>query len=53
MGKQHLTAEHFVGTSGWHYERWRGLYYPEELAKPKWLKFYSKQFNTVELNNSF
>jgi uncharacterized protein YecE (DUF72 family) len=53
MGKQHLTAEYFVGTSGWHYEHWRGLYYPEELAKPKWLQFYSKQFNTVELNNSF
>lgn len=53
MGKQHLTAEYFVGTSGWHYEHWRGLYYPEGLAKPKWLQFYSKQFNTVELNNSF
>ena len=53
MGKQHLTAEYFVGTSGWHYDHWRGLYYPEGLAKPKWLQFYSKQFNTVELNNSF
>ena len=53
MGKQHLTTEYFVGTSGWHYEHWRGLYYPEGLAKPKWLQFYSKQFNTVELNNSF
>ncbi len=53
MGKQHLTAEYFVGTSGWHYDHWRGLYYPEGLAKPKWLQFYGKQFNTVELNNSF
>jgi len=53
MSRQHLTAEYFVGTSGWHYDHWRGLYYPEGLAKPKWLQFYSKQFNTVELNNSF
>lgn len=53
MGKQHLAAEYFVGTSGWYYDHWRGLYYPEGLAKPKWLQFYSKQFNTVELNNSF
>lgn len=53
MGRQGLTSKYFVGTSGWHYEHWRGLYYPVELAKPKWLKFYSKQFNTVELNNSF
>jgi len=53
MGKQHLTSEYFVGTSGWHYDHWRGLYYPEGLARPKWLQFYGKQFNTVELNNSF
>lgn len=53
MGKQHLTSKYFIGTSGWHYEHWRGLYYPEGLARPKWLQFYGKQFNTVELNNSF
>jgi len=44
---------YYIGTSGWHYEHWRGLYYPEGLPKSKWLQFYARQFNTVELNNSF
>ena len=48
-----MTTKYFVGCSGWHYEHWRGLYYPQDLAKPKWLSFYAQQFDTVELNNSF
>jgi uncharacterized protein YecE (DUF72 family) len=48
-----MEVEHYVGCSGWHYEHWRGLFYPEELPKPKWLQFYTGRFNTVELNNSF
>jgi uncharacterized protein YecE (DUF72 family) len=48
-----MSAKYYVGCSGWYYEHWRGLYYPEELPKPKWLPFYARQFTTVELNNSF
>jgi uncharacterized protein YecE (DUF72 family) len=48
-----MAVKYFVGCSGWHYEHWRGLYYPQELPKPKWLSFYARQFSTVELNNSF
>jgi uncharacterized protein YecE (DUF72 family) len=48
-----MSAKYYVGCSGWHYEHWRGLYYSEELPKPKWLPFYARQFATVELNNSF
>jgi uncharacterized protein YecE (DUF72 family) len=43
----------YVGTSGWHYEHWRGDFYPEKLPKAKWLEFYAGRFNTVELNSSF
>ena len=46
-------TEYYIGTSGWHYEHWRELFYPEKLSKPKWLEFYAQHFNTVELNNSF
>lgn len=42
-----------IGTSGWHYEHWRNRFYPEQLAKAKWLEFYAAHFATVELNNSF
>ena len=48
-----MGGKYFIGTSGWHYEHWRGLFYPEGLAKPGWLKFYAEKFNTLELNNSF
>ena len=48
-----MSVKYYVGCSGWHYEHWRELYYPDELPKTKWLQFYAGQFNTVELNNSF
>jgi uncharacterized protein YecE (DUF72 family) len=46
-------TEYYIGTSGWHYDHWRGLFYPEKPAKPRWLEFYAQHFTTVELNNSF
>jgi len=42
-----------IGTSGWHYKHWLGVFYPEELPAKDMLKFYSRHFNTVEINNSF
>jgi uncharacterized protein YecE (DUF72 family) len=43
----------YIGTSGWHYDDWRGRFYPEKMPKTKWLEFYARHFNTLELNNSF
>jgi uncharacterized protein YecE (DUF72 family) len=48
-----MSVKYYIGCSGWHYAHWRGLYYPKELPKSKWLQFYSRQFSTVEVNNSF
>jgi len=42
-----------IGTSGWHYKHWRGIFYPEKLARKDWLKYYAEQFSTVEINASF
>src|SRR5947209_10102193 len=42
-----------VGTSGWHYRHWRGPFYPEKLPASKMLEFYTRHFDTVELNNTF
>ena len=42
-----------VGTSGWVYPHWKGVFYPPGLPVREWLKFYSSHFSTVELNNSF
>jgi uncharacterized protein YecE (DUF72 family) len=46
-------AKVFIGTSGWFYDDWWGRFYPKNLPKGKALEFYSKTFDTVELNASF
>lgn len=45
--------EKFIGCSGFHYAHWKGKFYPEKLPKNRWLHFYSRTFNTVEINNTF
>ena len=42
-----------IGTSGWLYYHWQGRFYPEDLPKSKWFEYYSRHFDTVELNNTF
>jgi uncharacterized protein YecE (DUF72 family) len=46
-------VQYYIGTSGWHYNHWRDRFYPEKLAKAKWLEFYVTRFSTVEVNNTF
>ncbi len=48
-----MPSHYFVGTSGWVYKHWRGRFYPQDLPESKWFDFFSSQFVTVELNNSF
>jgi uncharacterized protein YecE (DUF72 family) len=43
----------FVGISGYDYPRWRGSFYPERLAKARWLAYASRCFNSIELNGTF
>lgn len=42
-----------IGTSGWHYKHWLGRYYPEDLRPADMLAYYLRDFDTVELNNTF
>jgi len=48
-----MTAEIRIGTSGWHYEHWIGRYYPASIKPPQMLEYYLRDFDTVELNNTF
>jgi uncharacterized protein YecE (DUF72 family) len=43
----------YIGTSGWNYKSWKSKFYPEELTQKEWLDYYSKRFNSVEINNTF
>jgi len=42
-----------VGTSGWNYRHWRGVFYPGELRQQDWLGHYAASFDTVEINATF
>jgi len=42
-----------VGISGWRYEGWRGVFYPEELKQDAELSFASRQLTTLEINGTF
>jgi uncharacterized protein YecE (DUF72 family) len=43
----------FIGTSGFSYPDWRGVLYPPGLPRRRWLEFYGREFEAVELNVTF
>lgn len=43
----------FVGTSGFMYSHWKGVFYPSDLPQRDWFSFFVKEFDAVELNVSF
>lgn len=43
----------YIGTSGWNYWHWQGVFYPENLKSQDLLSYYAKYFSTVEINSSF
>jgi len=42
-----------IGTSGWIYPHWRRTFYPPDVPESDWFSFYSRYFDTVEINNTF
>jgi uncharacterized protein YecE (DUF72 family) len=42
-----------LGTCGWSYRDWRGVFYPEKLPQRAWLDHYAEHYATVELDNAF
>jgi uncharacterized protein YecE (DUF72 family) len=43
----------WIGTSGWHYDSWRGPFFPKDLRAKDHLRFYAEHFPTTELNGVF
>lgn len=44
-------TEVYLGTSGWSYKEWEGIFYPE--GEKNKLSFYSRYFRTTEINSTF
>jgi uncharacterized protein YecE (DUF72 family) len=43
----------WIGTSGYNYPEWRGSFYPEKMKPADMLKFYGREFDSVEINYTF
>ncbi len=42
-----------IGTAGWDYKDWVGPFYPKQLEKTRYLPYFSKIFDIVEINSTF
>lgn len=42
-----------IGTSGWSYKHWKGLFYPAGLKPTEWLAYFAQTFKITEINSSF
>ena len=46
-------SELLIGTSGYDYPEWKGIFYPADLKRKDFLLYYSTVFNALEVNNTF
>ena len=46
-------AQARIGTSGWLYPPWRGVFYPPKLPHRRELEYLSSRLNSVEINGTF
>ncbi|MGQ9763084.1 MAG: DUF72 domain-containing protein [Thermogutta sp.] len=53
MSKAQPLPSVWVGTSGWTYDDWHGVFYPPEVKGTARLDFYVTQFHAVEVNATF
>lgn len=48
-----MERDILIGTSGYDYPEWKGIFYPQDLKRKDFLPYYATQFNALELNNTF
>jgi len=47
------NLQYNIGCSGWSYSAWQGPFYPDNLENSRWLSYYSRVFDYVEIDSSF
>jgi len=45
--------KYYIWTAWYFYLDWKWIFYPKDLSSSKFLDFYSKKFNFLEINSSF
>jgi len=53
MTTQNTHVRTRIGTSGWIYPPWRGVFYPKGLVQRRELEYLAERLDTVEINGSF
>lgn len=46
-------SEFLIGTSGYDYPEWKGIFYPPEIKRADFLSYYATVFSALEINNTF
>ena len=42
-----------VGTCGWSFDDWVGVYYPYKLKRTDWIRYYAREFRVAEINSTY
>lgn len=48
-----MAGRVFVGTGGWTFEPWRGVFYPAGLPQKRELEYASRKLTSIEINGTF
>lgn len=48
-----MNAHIHIGSCAWTFEDWRGAFYPADLPTGRWLGWYARVFNGVEIDATF
>jgi len=48
-----MSAQIFIGTSGWSFQDWKGVFYPEKISSDEMITFYVQHFRCAELNTTY
>src|SRR3984885_11428231 len=51
--KSEKAGRVFIGSGGWTFEPWRGVFYPKGLAHAKELTYASERLTSIEVNGTF
>lgn len=46
-------ATFWIGTSGYSFKEWKGVFYPGGLPEPEQLRYYAERFSSVEITSTF
>lgn len=51
--RAYQRPRYWIGTSGYNYPEWKGIFYPADLAAGSMLRYYAARFSSVEINYTF